>query len=255
MHSILVISVGTSRMTWALVGQRRFRAQGAALNAEIGTLALRDWQNLPRPARAVGVNAAGEAARVRVEGQLARWRLHMEWLVPAESAGGIINLHRPPMQLGPHRWAALVAAHRRNVAAGAPPSPCVVVNAGTLVTVDALDGAGIFRGGIILPGLRLMLHAVAETSGAYKIAPGYFDDFPTTTADALASGAVQAVCGAVEQVRAQLRMIDADVTCYLTGVMAPEIAPYLTGPLEVVDNLVLEGVLVLAAESDPTIAA
>ena len=255
MFSILVVHVGTSRMTWALVGNRGFRAQGIASTAEIGTLALRDWQNLPRPGRAVGVNAAGEAARVRVEGQIARWRLHMQWLVPGKTGGGIINLHRPPSQLGPHRWASLVAARRRSIASAPIAPPCVVVNAGTLVTVDALDEGGIFRGGLILPGPRLMLQAVAETSGMYKVAPGYFDDYPTTTPDSLASGAMQAVCGAIEQMRTQRRVTGSDVMCYLTGAVAPDIAPYLSGPLEVVDNLVLEGVLALAAESDSTFAA
>jgi hypothetical protein len=54
--------------------------QGITPNSEIGALSVRDWHNLPRPARAVGVNVAGEASRVRVEAQLARWRLAPEWL-------------------------------------------------------------------------------------------------------------------------------------------------------------------------------
>jgi hypothetical protein len=39
------------------------------------------------------------------------------------------------------------------------------------------------------------------------------------------------------------------VQCYLAGGAAYEIAPHLSGPVEVVDNLVLEGVLALAATS------
>jgi type III pantothenate kinase len=123
-----------------------------------------------------------------------------------------------------------------------------VVNAGTVVTVDALDADGVFRGGLILPGPRLMLQAMAERTAALKVPPGHVRDFPANVADSLATGAVQAVCGAIEQMRAQLRQVDVVVKCYLTGGAAHEIAPHLTGPLEVVDNLVLEGVLVLAAE-------
>ena len=67
MSQTLVIDVGNSRMKWGLFGPRGWLAFGVVPNAEIGTLALRDWQNLPRPVRAVGVNVAGEAARVRVE--------------------------------------------------------------------------------------------------------------------------------------------------------------------------------------------
>jgi hypothetical protein len=34
--------------------------------------------------------------------------------------------------------------------------------------------------------------------------------------------------------------------CFLAGGAAADLAPHLTAPLELVDNLVLEGVLVLA---------
>jgi type III pantothenate kinase len=92
-----------------------------------------------------------------------------------------------------------------------------------------------------------MLSAIAGRTSGLKIPPGQYHEFPTNTADALASGALQAVCGAIEQMRARLRRDEVVVKCYLTGGAAHEIAPHLTGPLEVVDNLVLEGVLVLGA--------
>lgn len=250
MDPSLILHVGNSRMKWGLHGPRGWLAQGVLPNAEIGTLSLRDWQNLPRPFRAIGVNAAGEAARVRVESQVARWRIPVEWLVAQETGAGIVSRHRPAAQLGADRWALLVAARRRAVGSELFPSPCVVVNAGTVVTVDALDAQGVLRGGLILPGPRLMLQAMAERTAALRIAPGRVLDFPTSTPDALATGAVRAVCGAIEQVRAQLRREDTVVKCYLTGGAAHDVAPHLTGPLEVVDNLVLEGVLVLATDRD-----
>src|SRR5438552_869883 len=97
---ILVLDCGHSRLVWALAGERGWEASGSLPNQEIGTLALRDWQNLPRPMRAVGVNVAGEAARVRVEAQLVRWRIMPEWLIATEAAGGVINSYARPSQLG-----------------------------------------------------------------------------------------------------------------------------------------------------------
>ena len=46
--------------------------------------------------------------------------------------------------------------------------------------------------------------------------------------------------------RLHLERDGATARCFLAGGAAPEIAPHLTGPVEVVDNLVLEGVLALA---------
>jgi len=114
------------------------------------------------------------------------------------------------------------------------------------VTIDALDATGVFRGGVILPGLRLMLRALAENTAGLKVAPGAFSDYPTNTPDALYSGAVQAIAGAVLQMRARLGEDAGTVKCYLAGGAAPEIAPHLGAPVEHVENLVLEGVLALA---------
>src|SRR5438067_7799955 len=192
---ILVIDSGNSRMKWGLYGPRGWLVQGVVSNAELATLALRDWQNLPRPSRAIGVNVAGEAARVRVEGQLARWRLPIQWLTATAEAAGVINRYANPAQLGADRWAALVAARRRAVEDDVSPPPCVVINAGTAVTIDALDSDGVFHGGGILPGLRLMLQSLADRTSALKVAAGEFRDSPTNTAHAVYSGLRQAIRG------------------------------------------------------------
>ena len=247
MTQILVIDVGNSRMKWAMRGPRGWTAKGAVPTHDIGTLAVRDWQTLERPARAIGVNVAGEAARVRVEGQLARWRLPVEWLTATAEAGGVTNGYDTPAQLGPDRWVSLIAARRRALAANeSVPRACVVVNAGTAVTVDALDENGLFRGGLILPGIDLMLRSLADRTAGLRAPPGRFSTFPTNTPDALFSGAVQAACGAIEQMRTQIRGHGPEVTCYLSGGDAQHVAAHLQGTVEVVENLVLEGVVVLA---------
>lgn len=246
MSQTLVLDLGNSRMKWGLHGPRGWTALGVIPNAEIGTLALRDWQTLPRPVRAVGVNVAGEAARVRVEAQIARWRLAPQWLAATAAAGGVVNGYRVPGQLGADRWASLVAARQRTLAGDAPRTPAVVVNAGTAVTIDALDGDGRFLGGLILPGLRLMLRALAENTAALKVPPGTFSLFPDNTPDALQAGAIQAVTGAIALMRGRLERDGVVARCFLAGGAAEEILPHLTAPVEVVDNLVLEGVLALA---------
>lgn len=42
----------------------------------------------------------------------------------------------------------------------------VVVDAGTAITVDFVDGEGVFHGGAIAPGLRMALHALHEHTDA-----------------------------------------------------------------------------------------
>ena len=240
---ILVLDCGHSRLAWGLAGEHGWIARSSVANQDIGTLALRDWQNLQRPMRVAGINVAGEAVRVRVEAQLTRWRMMPQWLIATEEACGVRNRYTLPSQLGADRWAALVAARTRALQELFPPA-CVVVNARTAISVDALDASGVFHGGVVLPGLNLMLQALAANT-SLKMPPGRYEDFPVNNADALLSGSVQAVCGAIEQMRRRLADNGAAVKCILGGA-ATEIAPHLTAPVEVVDNLVLEGALAIA---------
>jgi type III pantothenate kinase len=248
MSRILVIDAGNSRMKWGLRGPHDWERVGVTPNNEIGALSLRAWQDLPRPARVYGVNVAGEAARVRVEGQLNRWRLTPQWLTATDAACGVTNRYAQPSQLGPDRWASLVAAWRRSTATDLLPPACVVVNAGTAVTVDTLDESGVFHGGLIIPGMRLMREALVENTAGLKVPPGTFKAFPDNTTDAIHTGSIQAISGAIEQMRRQIDSNPARVRCYLSGGAAADIGEHINPPVEVVETLVLEGVLALAEE-------
>ena len=46
---------------------------------------------------------------------------------------------------------------------------CVVVDAGTAVTIDYIDRNGVFRGGLIAPGLRMMLRSLHEHTAALPL--------------------------------------------------------------------------------------
>ena len=54
--------------------------------------------------------------------------------------------------------------------------------------------------------------------------------------------------GLKAEMRRRLQRDGGGVACFVSGGAADEIAPYLNDPLQVVDNLVLEGALALADE-------
>ncbi len=43
---------------------------------------------------------------------------------------------------------------------------CIIIDAGTAITVDFVDGEGVFHGGAIAPGVRMMLRALHEQTAA-----------------------------------------------------------------------------------------
>lgn len=78
---------------------------------------------------------------------------------------------------------------------------CVVIDAGTAVTIDFVDGAGVYHGGAILPGAKLMLRALHE--GAAQLPEVEFDrpdeqePFGKNTRDAMLNGVYFGIRGAV----------------------------------------------------------
>src|SRR6185369_116946 len=46
---------------------------------------------------------------------------------------------------------------------------CIVIDAGTAITVDFVDGQGVFHGGAIAPGVQMMLRALHEQTAALPL--------------------------------------------------------------------------------------
>lgn len=123
----------------------------------------------------------------------------------------------------------------------------VVVMVGTAVTVEALDAEGKFLGGLILPGHGIMLRALESGTAGLHVPTGEVRLFPTNTSDALTSGGTYAIAGAVERMVQHLRShCDAEPQCVMTGGAGWKMAPSMTRPFELVDNLVFDGLLQIA---------
>lgn len=77
---------------------------------------------------------------------------------------------------------------------------CVVVSAGTAITVDFIDGDGVFQGGAILPGLHAWLRAMHDSTSALPLVePAKPEDVPfgRDTRQAMLQGAFYGIAGAV----------------------------------------------------------
>ena len=125
----------------------------------------------------------------------------------------------------------------------------LVVNAGTAVTVDALSAQGEFLGGIIVPGFALMHEVLASNTAGLSSERGNFVAFPRNTRDAVTSGAIQALCGAVERIHAAMvadRHGEPDLL--IGGGAAEVVAQRLGRPVRIADKLVLEGLVQIAQE-------
>jgi type III pantothenate kinase len=174
------------------------------------------------------------------------------FVTATDEACHVVNSYTNKESLGVDRWAAVVAAWHMNK------QPTIVINAGTAITIDALsrDKAskkGIYLGGGIMPGLQLMYHSLAEkTAQLPSERTGTFSLFPDNTQDAILTGCMNAVVGAVVLQLKQLEKHCAFLPkIVISGGDAVKISEALTPQLRrviIVENLVLHGLALLEKE-------
>jgi type III pantothenate kinase len=221
-------------------------AHGAVYLEQIESLAEDAWSHLPPPTAMLGCVVAGQAVRRRAEGQLELWDLRPRWVVSEGAACGVVNGYEHPSRLGSDRWAAMIGARGRVVDQGLR-RPALVVMVGTAVTVDAIDAAGRFLGGLILPGFGLMLKALESGTAGLHVPTGEVRRFPTNTSDALMSGGTFAISGAIERMhRHVVEEFGVEPALYMTGGAAVKLVPITPLGFEVSDLLIFEGLLRLA---------
>jgi type III pantothenate kinase len=249
---ILALDVGNTRLKWSLYAEPRpgaaLLAHGAAFLENIDRLAEDDWHALPAPERVIGCAVAGDAVRRRVEEQLEIWDVPIHWVVSSHAEAGLVNGYDHPSRLGCDRWVAMIGARHRVLAQG-PARPIVLAMVGTAVTVEAIDAAGRFIGGMILPGHGIMLKALESGTAGLRVPTGEVKPFPTNTSDALTSGGTYAIAGAIERMVQHVRQLGgAEPACIMTGGAGWKMAPAMSVAFELVETLIFDGLLEIAAE-------
>lgn len=142
-----------------------------------------------------------------------------------------------PEQVGMDRLLNAIAVLPK-VAAG---TPIAIIGAGSAVTVDLVDGDGVFRGGAILPGFRLMAKSLNDYTARLPLIASFPGNPPLpgmNTVAAIEAGIAHSIVGGVERIVARYAEAfgkprifiaggDADLLAGISG--SPEIAgPFLT---------------------------
>lgn len=121
-----------------------------------------------------------------------------------------------PETLGPDRIAAACGARKLCGGKG-----CVIVDAGTCITIDYIDGEGVYRGGAILPGIEIKFRALHTFTAKLPLLT--FVDAekePVTgrsTQESMEAGVLTATRYAVEGFVAHYRENQPDTRVLLTG--------------------------------------
>jgi type III pantothenate kinase len=157
-----------------------------------------------------------------------------------------------PDKVGIDRLLNAVAANRRR----RPQAAAILVDAGSAVTVDYVDAAGVFRGGAIFPGLRLMAQALHDHTALLPVVPidTVLDPPGTSTIDAIRTGVYYGVLGGIERLIAEYQRHSATpIDIFLTGGDAKLLASKILSPVQVWPEMTLEGIMHSQAKLESTL--
>jgi type III pantothenate kinase len=132
-----------------------------------------------------------------------------------------------------------------------------VVCAGTATTFDAVDASGRHLGGLILPGDRLMIEALAANTNQIPLveparqAVRGLEFLGRSTAEAVGHGARLAQAGAIDRAIATVEgALESILAVILTGGDASLLAEWLASKATVRADLVLDGLAAVAADEE-----
>ena len=239
----LLLDGGNSQLKWAWVENGTFSEVGRAPYRDLTQLGEEWLQFADEDVKIVGCAVCGSVKKAMVEEQLTR---PVEWLSSMPQALGIRNHYRCPEEHGSDRWFNALGSRRFTQNA------CVVVSCGTAITTDALTEDNHYLGGTIMPGFHLMKEAMALKTANLNRPIGKVYPFPTTTPNAIASGMMDAVCGALMMMHGRLKDKTGEgkpVDIIITGGGAARVVQALPesfvhdNQVKIVDNLVIHGLL------------
>ncbi len=249
----LLLDVGNTRLKWGVLQDGRIGRTGSIGHDGLGGARMtRLARKLPRRVEhAFASNVAGPDFAAKLASFIG---LHcgcdLRFARAEREAFGVRNAYQRPRRLGVDRWMAMIGARHEMKTA------LCVVDAGSAITIDALDRSGQHLGGQIIPGLHLMYRSlVANTSGingerirAFDPGPG-MEIFADRTERAVQAGALNSVCGAIERSVSIMRKAGLRPKIVVTGGGAGPILTQLGDKIVHRPHLVLQGLAAIIGES------
>lgn len=244
MTLILVVDVGNSFVKWGINNGHHWLVKQQVDYIEIETL-VKQWKKYANIDYVVASSVSNQLITRQLNAIFTAFNYKTHWIVSRSYQCGIKNNYKFHQQLGSDRWAAMIAAWNKFH------NSCVVVNVGTAMTVDVISSEGLFLGGYIVPGPFLQLQSLATSTQIQISVDAVVSNpeiFPTTTSTAMHNGIFIALSAMIEKVIQLFYKHQGyhPQNCVLSGGGARFIRDHIDFPVTEIDNLVLEGLVVIA---------
>ena len=196
-------------------GIKRYIYQEASLQGMMEVL-----DGLDLPAHFVISSVRSDTLNQSLETFLQRQGCTVRWITWRDCKE-INTAYEDPATLGIDRYLNMVAALRLYQ------PPLIIADAGTAVTIDAIDSSGAHLGGSIFPGKRLLMQALNQQTDKINVEDALSNDtiFARSTCAAVAAGVSSGFEAAVNGMIVKMkRQLGKNTTVLLTGGDASELA-------------------------------
>lgn len=160
--SLVLISVGNTRTRFCRASSEAIEPSIVVGNADLGAI-VQGVKDLVQAAEAdepaCVLASVNRSVSAEIESRLRQQNVRV-LSFGRELALPIANALDDDSTVGQDRLLDAIGAYARSKQA------CIVIDAGTAITVDFVDGEGTFHGGAIAPGVRMMLRAMHEQTSA-----------------------------------------------------------------------------------------
>lgn len=242
---ILDIDCGNSCIKWRLAGHTT--VQRLDYSSSDGFNCWHDDRDSITRVRISSVAAESIAEKIKTF-WLRESGLEVEFARTLKSLNGLYCSYRDPQKLGVDRWLAMLSSWQQAQA------PCLVIDSGTLMTIDAIDGHGYHLGGYIVPGFqvlkRSMQHTAMNNLNTDPIKARSLPIFGNNTQAAIDGGCLSMTLALILHSIAQFE-VGSDLRLFLCGGGAEVLAPHLRAEAELKPifieerpNLVLDGLAI-----------
>lgn len=233
---ILEIDIGNTRMKWRCLHDGAVRGRGFVVEGEYEEwVALIEKEYRPRLIRLACV--ANKESLEWVRELALRWRCELRVAQTNIAVEGVRCGYDDPSSMGVDRWLAVIAAYHQFKQA------CIVVDAGSAITVDLVRSDGQHIGGYIVPGFGMMEKVLSRGTSKVNVVLGKLSGIApgVSTQEAVSHGCLLMIKAMVDSAAKDLACIEPSVQIVVTGGDAESLIGVLGDKVEHVPELVMDG--------------
>ena len=236
---MLLIDIGNSCLKWAVADKNAYLSRAVLPYSltDLRQICAETFADLQHQPDIYISCVAGEAIKqIVAEWFQEHWQVKPVFVRSQHECLGLVNAYREAEKLGVDRWCAMLGAWQKYQRG------FCIIDCGTAVTVDVVDNSGKHLGGLIMPGLNIMMAALKKDAQGIGIIKGELCNLADNTGDAVVSGCYQVLAAGLEKLVTEYRSrFGEKFLCIVTGGDGKHIAAKFGFDYNHEPDLVLDG--------------